>query len=323
MKNNEIPPIFIETLKSGILPLFAVASDARWHPVGTAFVIAVPEPKTALLLTAAHNLRFVQKIDAPHNLHHSTIAPEFRPVPQSRADLSHTTVYVFVKSNGKFALAEMTRSWFKEAFDVALMLVKIRPNDDVTFKYQIALDSTPIKEGTSIMAAGYPLMNANFTAEPSYETKDFRVGVELQLQTRGGKVIKVCPQGDGINRWPGFLVGCPFDSGMSGGPVIEFSGSIPLVRGIVSSDISEKTENNAQGSGSRAFASMLWPAMMIKTQIALANENGDLIAPENSQLLDLVRWGLVDDHGKAHKHVKVSQTTTGFAYSWNWNVPPS
>src|SRR5437867_3454174 len=83
VSSSEIQPIPLEQLEQGVLPIFAVAGDARWEPVGTAFVIAVLEPKTALLLTAAHNIRFVMGIDSPHTQHHWTVAPEFRAAPQS------------------------------------------------------------------------------------------------------------------------------------------------------------------------------------------------------------------------------------------------
>src|SRR5262249_48376133 len=149
-----------------VLPIFAVAGDARWHAVGTAFVIAVPEPKTALLLTAAHNLRFIQRIDTPRDRHHPTLLQEFLSQPQSWIDLSDTSVYVLARNDTTVAIAEMVRSWFMDAFDVALMFVRIRPDDDMDFSYRCALDSRPIAEGTPIMAVGYPRMRAYFTTPP-------------------------------------------------------------------------------------------------------------------------------------------------------------
>jgi hypothetical protein len=203
-----------------------------------------------------------------------------------------------------------------EAFDVALMLVRIRPDEDVDFPYRFALDSRPIAEGTPIIAAGYPRMRAYFTTPPNYETEDFQCTVALQLQTRGGRAVRVCPQGVGINRWPGFLVDMSFDSGMSGGPVIDLSGAIPLVRGIVGADLSEMLEDGAQGSGVQAFASMVWPAMITETQLAFVDEDEHLVVSGPSRLLDLVRHGIVDDHGRAHQHVRFHQTATHLEYAW-------
>ena len=203
-----------------------------------------------------------------------------------------------------------------EAFDVALMLVRIRPDDDGDFPYRFALDSRPIAAGIPIMAVGYPRMRAYFTAPPNYETQDFRCEVALQLQTRGGRVVRVCPRGAGINRWPGFLVDTSFDSGMRGGPVIDLSGAVPLVRGIVGVDMSEVLEDGAWGSGAQAFASMVWPAMITETQLAFIDEDEHLIVPGPSRLLDLVRHRIVDDHGRAHQHVRFRQTATCLKYAW-------
>ena len=58
-----------------------------------------------------------------------------------------------------------------DAFDVALMFVRIRPDDDIDFSYRWALDSRPISEGTPIMAVGYPRMRAYFTTPPNYKTQ--------------------------------------------------------------------------------------------------------------------------------------------------------
>ena len=167
------------------------------------------------------------------------------------------------------------------------------------------------------MAVGYRGMRADFTAPPNYDTEDFQVQLALALQTRSGTVVQVCPQGAGINRWPGFLVDTSFDSGMSGGPVIDLSGAVPLVRGIVGADMSETREDSARGSGVQAFATMLWLAMVIETQITLVGEGESLlVGPENSRLLDFVRCGVVDDHGRAHEHVRIHQTANGLDYSY-------
>ena len=315
MNSSDIQPIPLEQLEQGVFPIVAVGGDARWHPVGTAFVIAVSEPKTALLLTAAHNLEYIlQKIDAPHTQHHPTVAPDFRAERPSWIDLSHTHPYVVVRNGTSIALAEMVRSWCMVDFDVALMLVKIRPDDDADFPYRLALDSRPIKEGTAIMAVGCPSMIRDFTA--NYDTEDFLAELGIRLQTRVGRVIEVCPQGVSNKRWPGFLVDTLFDFGMSGGPVIDLSGAVPLVRGIVCFDMSEELEDGTKVAGTQGFASMLWLAMTIETQLTLVGEDGSLLVSENSRLLDIVRHGGVDDHGRAHEHVRVQQTASGLTCSW-------
>jgi hypothetical protein len=159
-------------------------------------------------------------------------------------------------------------------------------------------------------------MRAEFTSPPDYEALDFRVGLGLPFVTRIGKVVSIHPQGFGICRWPGFRVDTSFDSGMSGGPVIDLSGAIPLVRGIVCADMSGQFEDGTRIEGHQGFASMLWPAMTINPQITLLGEDGNLLVSEDSRLLDFVRCGVVDDHGQAHEHVCIHQTTSGLAYHY-------
>src|SRR6516165_4049508 len=157
MNSSDIQPIPLEQLEEAVLPIFAVAGDARWYPVGTAFVIALIDPKTALLLTATHNLQYiVQKIDAPHTQRHLTVAPDFRAEPPSWINLAQTETYVVVRNGTSITLAKMVQSWSRYAFDVAVMLVKIEPDEDVDFRFRCTLDSRPIKEDTPIMAVGCP-----------------------------------------------------------------------------------------------------------------------------------------------------------------------
>jgi len=316
MNSSDIQPIPFEQLQQAVFPIIAVAGDAQWHPIGTAFVIAVVAPKTAFLLTAAHNLHYIARVDAPHTQRNPIVAPDFHAEPPSQVNLSSTYVYAFVRNGPGGVLAEMIRSWVCNTSDVALMLMQIRPDDEAEFPYRISLDSRPIREDTPTMAVGYPHMRADFTSPPDYEALDFRVGLGLPFVTRIGKVVSIHPQGFGICRWPGFRVDASFDSGMSGGPVIDLSGPVPLVRGIVCADMSGQFEDGTRIEGRQGFASMLWPAMTINPQITLLGEDGGLLVSEDSRLLDFVRCGVVDDHGQAHDHVCIHQTTSGLAYHY-------
>ena len=75
--------------------------------------------------------------------------------------------------------------------------------------------------------------------------------------------------------------------------------------------MSETCEDGALGSGVRAFATMVWLAMSIETEISVVEEDGSIRLPAYSRLLDCVRCGVLDDHGRAREHVRVHQTTHG------------
>ena len=167
------------------------------------------------------------------------------------------------------------------------------------------------------MAVGYPHMRANFTSPPDYEKSDFQGELALPFTTRIGKVVSLHPQGVGICRWPGFRVNSPFDSGMSGGPVIDLSEAVPLVRGIVCADMSGPFDDGTTVEGRQGFSTMLWLAMTIETQITLFSEDGRLLIPKGSLLLDFVRHGVVNDHGQAYEHIRVNQTANGMTCSYS------
>jgi len=312
-----VPPIAFDVLQQVVLPIIAVARDGRWHPIGSAFVIAVDAPKRAFLLTAAHNLRAVLTIDRPHERRHLTMAPDFRPRAAEWADLAATRVFVGFNRDGHMTLAEMVRGWFAEPLDVALMVVEAPPEINASLEQRLALDSRPVLPGLPVFAAGYHTMTADFAEPPDYEAQRFKVQFKFEIRTtRPGHVTSLCPQGTGIHHSPGFLVDFPFDPGMSGGPVIDLSGTEPLVRGVVGSDLSDGSEQGARGSDSRAFASTLWPAMMTQlTETRLEFPDGAVLGP-NARLIDLVARGFIDDRGQAHDHVRSLQTEEGQRLWW-------
>ena len=318
-----VDPIPFEELEKVVLPLITIAEDARWHPVGTAFVVGTPEPKRALLLTAAHNLVYVQeRIDEPWRHHHPAAPREFLPTPAERINLRRTRVYALLVLPSGSILAEMVEGWFHNDLDVALLLVTIRPDQDAAFPAQLALDTRPIATGVPVMAVGYPAMRADFSEPPDYGAEHFRVKLDLNLVYRTGTVTALRPQGEGIHRWPGFLVNFALDSGMSGGPIIDLSGESPVVRGIVGGDLSESPDDGTRGSAAHAFAELLWPAMIIKTPINVAARPDEPPHTTDASLLDLARYGIIDDRGRAHEHVRIDPLGDGRGRIW-WDPGPN
>ncbi len=295
------------TLLEVVLPLGVVATDASWQFVGTAFVIGIPEPKSALLLTAAHNVARIRALELGRERSHFTTPPEFRP----------STEYVEVRKTAPFVNlmqgrrgrpvgvpVEVRDFWEFGTIDVALLLASIRPEVDAVFEKALSLDTRPIDPDVGIWAAGYSSLQAQFNNPPDYEAQVFEIRYDVELQALGGQVVDVLPQGSGIHRGPGFLVSCPFQSGMSGGPVITFAGRVPTVRGIITGDLSESADAPAVGSGARAFAAMLWPAMVTQTNVVLHGADDRVLQPRRSRLMDFVRHGVVNDLGRADKHVR-------------------
>ena len=53
---TDTTPIPLAELERVVVPLVAVARDATWHPVGTAFVIAVASPNSAVCPRRGHRM---------------------------------------------------------------------------------------------------------------------------------------------------------------------------------------------------------------------------------------------------------------------------
>jgi hypothetical protein len=212
-------------------------------------------------------------------------------------------------------IAEMIKVWLKPECDIAAILVSIAPDIDSKFPSLIAIDTRLIDAGTPVMAVGYPVMEADFTEPPDYDAVKLKVGVKFRMVYKLGKVTQLCPEGVGIHKWPGFLVDFPFDSGMSGGPVVDLSSAVPTVRGLIGGDISEVPQQEMHGSGSQAFTTMIWLAMIIKTQITFLKDDGQQLI-EDAQLVDLARHGIINDKGFAQNHIRSAEISAGIVKYW-------
>src|SRR5438445_6167100 len=175
-----------------VLPLIAIANDARWHPVGTSFVVCTFSPNNALLITAAHNLDWVLRIDTPHGREAANAPPDFRGSRPDHVGLSRTRLYAGVDGPGGFVLAELIQTWHHKDLDIAFALAKIDQDTATVFSPRLALNTTPIGEGTKVVAIGYCGMTARFSSTPDYDLGQFRVEFSKCLKTVSGSVKEVC-----------------------------------------------------------------------------------------------------------------------------------
>jgi hypothetical protein len=100
---------------------------------------------------------------------------------------------------------------------------------------------------------------------------------------------------------------------MSGGPVLEVraEGNVMTVRGLITGDLTDQPEESGRGSGLRAFASMLTPALIMKTRVGIDGVEGPV------QVIDLVRRGFIDERGGALEHVHIVELPDGqFTLRW-------
>ena len=299
-----------EQLRQLIIPLFAVTNDATWHALGTAFVIAALG-RHALLVTAAHNLDHFRSIVSPPPRHHPGMPSILVPPTPTKIVVDGPELIGIVKKRGKLETATLGAASMIPGIDVALLSLTLAEDTECSFERAFALDSTPVVPvGTPITAFGYPSLKVS--SQQDWDKKVFMATVnEGSIVARRGEVLSNVEAGT-ENRFTGIYVSSPFDSGMSGGPVVELRNDEPFVRGVITSDLSEDPSNPSAGSGARAFASSIWLLAGLRAAgVNIAREDGSLLVEPLGR--DLIAMGKVRDVGEAHKYVRVEEGMDGDA----------
>jgi hypothetical protein len=85
---------------------------------------------------------------------------------------------------------------------------------------------------------------------------------------------------------------------MSGGPILELRGTEPVIRGIITSDMSAGSDLGL-GGGGEAWATEIWPILMMpyRFNFDFADEKGEGI--EIKTIFDLFREGFIIDRGNS------------------------
>lgn len=292
---------FPEQLREVVLPLFAVTTDAQWHAIGTAFVV-VAAGLNALLVTAGHNLEHFQRLALPPSRRHPSM-PGIFASPEPSIIETKAEIYAMLRKRGKIALATYGRAFRIEGIDIALISVSLHEDDDVKFDMSFSIDSSPFMPiGLPLTAFGFRKLEAESWQDWEKENFEARIS-EGELVVRTGKVLSNAEAGRG-SRFTGTYVDIPFDSGMSGGPVVEYRGDEPFVRAVITSDLSSDPKDQAAGSGQRAFASSIWMLAGIPVSgINVERQDGNVETCQ--RVLDLIANGRIRDVGAAHRFVQV------------------
>lgn len=289
-----------------IVPIVATFIFPDLEPIGTAFIIYT-EGKRAIALTAAHNLSALARLDRPYDTFHPTTPQEFRPIVRNIDFRNVSPRVMYPDRHGNMCTPRIARGYVLEPSDIAVLILLIPDTlpDDLVFNEKLVIDSSPPRVGAPIKTLGYWGMFANM------HQAERRTSLTGNLARREGEITEVfLISGPRNQPWPCFHCDIPFDSGMSGAPLLDTSGGHDVAVGIASSDSSHDSSFTA--SGADALASILWPAMTIR----LEQENlGGINGPT---LIDLIRQGLVADRGMAHEHIQISPGATSEEVFMRW-----
>jgi hypothetical protein len=177
---------------------------------------------------------------------------------------------------------------------------------------EISLDPR-IDPGTHVVAVGYVGLKATSTQD--YDRGHFRASTAFPLDSRDGSVLETVTPELGIHRGrSGLMVDIPFDGGMSGGPLIELCETVPVVRAIISGDVTENTDGSI-GSGARSFASLLLPIAGLRLRgVHLTFPDGAVL--DEPSVLELLDRGQIHHHGDFRDAIRVTETDQKVTVSW-------
>ena len=299
-------------LQRVLLPIMVTGEGGLLRPIGTGFVIGA-FGRQALMMSAAHNFDEIRALDRPWQRHHPT---SLFYVEEMDAVLRTTHMWASYRADQRRAfLARIEKVWISNPLDIALASIVLSDDvpQDVQFGVRLGIDTRPPAVGERIAALGYSGMQADELGSSTDYPYSYRVA--QKLESREGRIAEVFATASPTGQpWPSFRCDVPFDSGMSGGPVVRLSGEEPLVCGLIHADESIDGDDMGRGSGRNAVAAMLWPSVITPVDVEMDGTEERL-----SSLLDLIRKGLVDDRGAAHDHVQIVRNVDGQTTGVGWH----
>jgi len=205
-------------LRKLILPIASKLREngtIRCH--GTGFVI-LAYGRHAYMVTAAHVIEAIRRIESPHLVHHPTTPEFFIPV-RYLLQMRRVIPFVFFQDenvNGYPAIIQQCVEMKKA--DIALCSIEfpeyVPPNVQITTR--LWLDTAPVKVGDSVRAFGYSNMTVS-PVEPGENIEGFKANWLVET----GIVKEVYPTtGPTGQEHPCFQISSTLVGGMSGGPVM-------------------------------------------------------------------------------------------------------
>jgi len=288
----------IAKIRKTILPVI-VRKGNEVACIGTAFVIS-SAGRSALLVTAEHVTAVFSELEEPDKLHHPS-SPFF--VEKALTVLKKVQPYVvwFDADLGpQVALVKSTVSM--KAADLSCMVATFVDHvpEQIAFEYSMSLDTTPVQEGETVYAVGYP--NMDFAGYANGDNQ-----MSGQLHWPKGEVLEFYPQGGPTGqKTPCFSVSAGLPHGMSGGPVITQDDAGDMyVRGIVRSDFADQFATTSSG---QALATAIWPLLLLPFNPP--NEQGQI--DWSKTLLDLQKLGSIVDKGDASSRINAVRDSEGY-----------
>jgi hypothetical protein len=271
----------VSDIRDVVVPLYE-RRGPNWKGLGTASIIIVGD-RCAVAITARHVL-------------------------EALVDEKESNRPAYPKLSGVGAIIGS----FENSFIAEVLQIQISKFSDISFVFLVApegrgfnarlsIDPSPLTKGVPVTAMGYRGLPVEHDID--WENDYFGARFEFRLDTIETQVAERFVSGLRMLKWPVFKVSAGFDSGMSGGPVIEIRQGELVIRGIICSDLSIGNDLG-KGGGGEAFASEIWPILMMPYQFDtnFTEDNGHTV--QVGTIFDLFKNDFVIDRGDTIKNFR-------------------
>ena len=198
--------------------LMTNSRNNRPEPIGTGFIIKRFD-KTAIVVTATHNLTAIKGIQFGPAKHHPSALPEFIGKDQT-LNLIRPNIYAISFRGEKTKSCQVLWAVSDERSDTAILCLDCR--DEPGFfdgEFLISERNPQVGDMVGLLGFGQTLetQDSLTSADPNY----YRMTTRVVL--RVGKVSEVHPSGHLLCRGSCVSTNIPVFPGMSGGPAIHFT----------------------------------------------------------------------------------------------------
>jgi hypothetical protein len=279
--------------KAVVCTLVAYDDDFQVHVLGSAFVIGASGDR-ALCMCAAHSIEQAKAFESARQPRSAWNAPPDLAFPTPNY-FYPCRIKAFFYIAGEAVTCDVEQLNYIAGNDLSLISV-VSPRSRDLFQDRFSINFAVPAAGTEVAV----ISNQITLTRQENSTK-----INLSLQMRHGVVTDV-EFGKGIAGQSSiFYTTIPMSGGMSGSPVIAWSGpdAPAIVRGVVSSDMSLEESHNDFLVPGRSAISMLWPSY----GLGIKARRDATAAAEYCSIADLVRMKFIDDRTSGARVEVLSQ----------------
>lgn len=223
----------VEDLRLGLILLMTNSRNARPEPIGTGFIIKCFD-KTAIAVTATHNLRAIKAIQLGPAKHHPSALKEFITQDET-LNLVRPNIYAISFNKEKIKNCQVLWAISEEKSDIAILCLDCR-DDPEFFSGEFLISERDPAIGDMVAVLGFAETSESEGSKVSTDPNYFQLTTRVLV--RAGRATELHPKGHLLCRGSCVSTNIPVFPGMSGGPAFHFAsaGASVEVFGLICSD---------------------------------------------------------------------------------------